>query len=64
MDPGSGALRMNRLSSARNFAGLRVHAHDLAFFDEKRYAHRETSFQRRLFARAARGGVTAQAEFR
>jgi len=55
---------MARLSPARNFARLRVHTHDFAFFDEKRYAHGETSFKRRLFAGATSGGVAAQAEFR
>lgn len=54
---------LNRLSPARDFARLRVHAHDLAFFNEQGNPHGETGFERCLFACATSGRVAAKAEF-
>src|SRR6476469_9914584 len=48
------------LSPAERFAGLRIHPHEFAFFNEKRHAHYEAGFQRRLFAGTTGCRVAAQ----
>ena len=51
------------LTQARNFAGLRIHAHEFAFFNEKRHANDEAVSSVACLLSAAGGGVAAQTRF-